>query len=250
MAEVRKITINGVTYNVAVETDTTLSKDGSPADAGATGRQLESVTETVEAIKADLNYKEITINSFTNSIAGTYEIGKYFEKVSLSWSLSKTPVSQTITTKDSSQTSTEDVDPRFTTSMYNNQYVHTNTTYTLKVTDERGATATKETSVTFVNGVYYGALDYGASIDSAVILGLTRKLQSGRSVSFTAGGGKRPTYALPTRYGTPTFKIGGFDYEWEKVKTFDFTNSSGYTESYDVWMHSQNVTDSVTVNVT
>ena len=201
---------------------------------------VDELAEAIQAIQEELSYEEIAITKFTNTASGTYELGRTIDSLTISWELNKAPTSQTL--------KGESLGVNVRSKTYSS--VSTAQTYTLTVTDERGATATKDTSVSFVNGVYYGALDYGASIDSAVILGLTRKLQSGRSVSFSAGGGKRPTYALPTRYGTPTFKIGGFDYEWEKVKTFDFTNASGYTESYDVWMHSQNVTDSVTVNVT
>lgn len=207
--------------------------------------EIEQGLVALEELLADHLYDPITITAFTakDTATGknTLEIGSTVTNVAFAWSFSKTP--QTITLNGE----TIPVDSTGTTLDVN---VSGDTSWSLVATDERGATSTKDTSVSFVNGVYYGALDYGTDIDSAVILGLTRKLQSGRSVSFTAGGGKRPTYALPTRYGTPTFKIGGFDYEWEKVKTFDFTNASGYTESYDVWMHSQNVTDSVTVNVT
>jgi hypothetical protein len=232
-------TPNAVQYVEQVLTDDQQTQARENIGA-ANKNDLEALASVVEAIQAELSYEEIAITQFSNTASGTHELGKTIGSLTISWELNKAPTSQTL--------KGESLGVNVRSKTYSS--VSTNTTYTLTVKDERGATATKDTSVSFVNGVYYGALDYGTSIDSAVILGLTRKLQSGRSVSFTAGGGKRPTYALPTRYGTPTFKIGGFDYEWEKVKTFDFTNASGYTESYDVWMHSQNVTDSVTVNVT
>ena len=45
------------------------------------------------------------------------------------------------------------------------------------------------------------------------------------------------------------FTIGGFEYEWVKLGTIEFTNASGYMESYDVWQHPQDVTGSMTVTV-
>jgi hypothetical protein len=52
MAEVRKNTVNGVTYDVAVATDTTLRKDGSPADAGAVGESLGDIESALDSIIA------------------------------------------------------------------------------------------------------------------------------------------------------------------------------------------------------
>jgi hypothetical protein len=43
-------------------------------------------------------------------------------------------------------------------------------------------------------------------------------------------------FALPTSYGTPLFNVGGFDGGFNLIKTFNFTNYSGHTESYDVWI--------------
>lgn len=250
------------------ELDNTLAIDGAAADAKATGDAIEKLKErTQEAVTtlqggitavatnldkrasaieqeiADLKYVEIEITSISNDV-GTVEMGTTVKAVTVSWKLNKEPVSQTV--------NGEAVEATARSKALTGLNITTGTYFPVTVTDERGATDTGRTSVKFLNGVYYGALEYGAAIDSAAILGLTRKLQGDNVVSFTVtpGEGKRPAYACPTRYGTPTFVIGGFAYEWEKVSTFDFTNASGYTESYDVWMHGQDVSDSITINVT
>lgn len=198
---------------------------------------LDNRILALETDVADLKYVPIEITGIGNNI-GTMEIGSTFDSILISWSLNKDPASQTINGEEI------DIAQRSAT-------MGMADAYTLTVTDERGKEDTAETKVNFYNGVYYGSMDYGAAIDSAVILGLTKKLQNSKALNFeTPGDGKRPVYALPTRYGTPTFKIGGFEYEWEKVATFEFTNASEYTESYDVWMHGQNVADRITVNVT
>lgn len=248
--------------------DTTLTKEGTAAEAKATGdaiaklRELmqKAVTtlesgisavedacderyEKLEEAVADLQYEEVSVVSISNSV-DTVEKGTTVAAVTILWTLNKEPVSQSV--------DGEEVEASARSVTLEGLSLTDDKTWTLKAVDEREAEATATTSVKFLNGIYYGALEYGAAMDSAAILGLTRKLQSTKTVTFTVppGEGKRPAYALPSNgYGTPTFKIGGFEYEWEKVSTFQFTNASGYTESYDVWMHGQDVSGTITVNV-
>ena len=204
----------------------------------AAQKDLEEIRKDI----ADLKYVPIAITSVSNNV-GTVEMGVTVEEVTITWTVNKAPVSQMV----------EDVavEPDATSKTLTVPGFTKDTGFTVSATDERGATDEVYTHVTFLNGIYYGALTHGGTIDSAAILGMTRSLQSGRAVGFGVYCEEdRPAYACPTRYGTPTFKIGGFQYEWEKAATFDFTNASGYTESYDVWMHGQNVNGSITVNVT
>lgn len=191
---------------------------------------------------ADLKYVPIDITQITDDIV-TMEIGSVVSEVTVSWVLNKEPVSQTL--------EGDAVDSALRSKTLTGLELRENKSFTLVVTDERDATDTASTAVTFLNGVYYGALATGLLPDSAEVLSLTRKLQSGRNVSFTysPGAGKRPTYACPSRYGTPKFTIGGFEYEWVKQGTIDFTNASGYSESYDVWQHPQDVGESLTITV-
>lgn len=95
----------------------------------------------------------------------------------------------------------------------------------------------KSTNISFLNGVYYGAAVAPDAIDSAFVLTLTKTLQGGKGKTFTVNAetGESIFYIIPSRYGTPAFKVGGFDGGFTKTATIQFTNSSGYTESYDVW---------------
>lgn len=204
---------------------------------------------TLEQQMADLLYKAITITAFTAKDAATskstLELGTKVTDVTFAWAFSKTPKTVTFNGKEMS------VDSAGTT--LSGLSVQSNTSWPLVAADERNTQAKGSAGLIFLRGVYYGVLKHGADIDSAAILAMDKKLQTGRTMNFTVnpGAGMRPAYALPSSgYGTPTFKIGGFEYEWEKVATFDFTNASGHTESYDVWMHSQDVTGSITINVT
>ena len=227
--------INGVepdeTGNVDISGDTTidstLSVEGTAADAKATGERITAL----ESKMADLLYEAIKITSFTNNV-GTVEMGRTITEVTFTWRFSKTPVSVMFNGE------TVAIDSTGTT--LTGLSLTSNKTWSLKATDDRGAAPTASTGVSFLNGVYYGVLEDGTEIDSSVILGFTKKLQGSRGMTFTvnAGATQRIAFAIPARYGTPTINIGGFDYEFEKT-TFDFTNASGYTESYDVYMSSQ-----------
>ena len=204
--------------------------------------EIYKLMQDVEKIKEELNYKEIAIVKFTNPAAGTHEIGSTINGVTMSCELNKTPESQTLNGSaiETDARSKEYADP-----------ITTNQTYALAVTDERGATATASTAINFYNGVYYGVLETGAAIDSVAVLSLTRKLQSSKGITFTANAGaaQKIVFALPTRYGTPNFNVGGFDGGFAKANTFDFTNASGYTESYDVWLSENVGLGSTTVKV-
>lgn len=206
----------------------------------ATDGRITYLEDELEALLADLNYKNIDITGFSCPGAGTYEMGQSVAAPTVSWSLNKDPASQSM--------NGEALGVTVRSKVYSGN-ITSNKTYTLNVTGQKGETDSASGSFTFYNGVYYGSMVAGSAINNAAILALTKKLQSGRSVSFRVSS-NRPVYACPTRYGTPKFTIGGFEYEWDNVATFDFTNASGYVESYSVWMHTQNVSGSVTINVT
>ena len=134
---------------------------------------------------------------------------------------------------------------------YRGVNIQGNKTFTLAVTDERNAKASKSASLTFYNGVYYGAMKDGTEITSAAILGLTRKLQGSKSITFTAtaADGYRLVYAIPTAYGTPVFNVGGFEGGFSKAATISHTNASGHTENYAVWLSDNISLGSTTVKV-
>ena len=199
----------------------------------------EKIARMEQAI-ADLQYVPIDITSMSNNV-GTAEMGSTVESVTISWALNKEPKSQMVNGKEVAVGDRSAVvDGPFTSEQI----------FTVKATDERGATDSASTSISFYNGVYYGVLDDGVVIDSAAVLSLTKKLKSAKGVTFTdtAGDNQRFSYAHTSRYGTPKFVIGGFEYEWTKA-TIDFTNASGYTEKYDIWQHGQPGGGNLTVAV-
>ena len=202
---------------------------GPKGDPGATTADGVSYGDTtVAAVLDDLLYTAIQITSFTNNV-NTVEIGSTVDTVVLNWNYNKTPEELTL--------DGQGIDASLKTKTIESAGIKANKTYTLKAVDERDAEATKTTAITFLNGVYWGVGADQSSFDSAFILGLTKGLQSSKVKTFTvnAGASQHIYYAIPTRYGTPAFKVGGFEGGFAKAATIDFTNASGYMESYDVY---------------
>lgn len=233
---------NVLSVNVSdvVEVDNLL-----PISSHAVAKKYASVQIDINNILkdiADLKYIPIAITKITNNV-GTVEIGTVVNAPTVSWSLNKSPTKQTLERAELSTDSRAEI--------LSNLTLSENKTFSLVVTDERGASDSETTSITFLNGVYYGVLESGATIDKAAIQALTKKLQASRGITFTvdAGATQQIIYAIPTRYGTPNFNVGGFDGGFAKATTFNFTNGSGYTESYDVWLSENVGLGSTTVKV-
>lgn len=209
---------------------------GDKGDPGATtaegvsygeGNVKEALDDMNEKL-GDLLYEAIAITSFTNSV-NTVEMGSTVNTVVLTWKTNKTPTTLTL--------DGEGIDKSLTTKTIENASLKSNKTYTLKAVDEREAAATKTTAVTFLNGVYWGVGEDKSSFDSAFLLKLSKGLQASKAKTFTvnAGASQHIYYALPSRYGTPSFKVGGFEGGFAKAATIAFTNASGYQENYDIW---------------
>ena len=209
---------------------------GPKGDPGATDAagvtygetNVEEALDTLKSQMEDVLYEAIQITSFTNNV-GTVEMGSTVNTVVLNWATNKTPEELTL--------DGEGIDKTLKTKTIENANIKSNKTYTLKATDERDATATKTTAINFLNGVYWGVAEDKADFDSAFILGLTKGLQGSKAKTFTvnAGATQHIYYAIPSRYGTPSFKVGGFEGGFAKVDTIEFTNASGYAENYDIY---------------
>ena len=208
--------------------------DGSQINAGdiVIPKPVKGVDYFTEADKAELiaeilDYKAIAISSFA-ATPSTAEMGSTVNSVALSWAVNKTPTTLTL---DGATIDTTETKKTLTGTFTSNK------TWTLKATDERGATATKSATLSFLNGVYYGAAAKPSAYDSAFILGLTKNLRSSKltSLSVNAASSQYIYYCLPKRMGTCAFKVGGFDGGFSLVDTISFTNASGYTEDYYIY---------------
>ena len=231
--------------NGSIEVDSELVIEGKAADAKATGDAIAAMNLALQELSnhvEELHYIpiEITSCSVSPSVA---EKGSKVTSATVSWVVNKNPVSQRV--------NGDIVDNGLRSKQITGLSLTAETAFAVSVEDERKID-TDTAVLKFYNGVYYGALAADAVINSSAILSLTRSLQAGKGKTFTATAraGQKFAYALPSGYGEPAFNIGGFDYVWEKAATFDFTNASGYTEQYDVWLNDEVVVGTRTIKVT
>ena len=208
-----------------------------------TDRTLVGAINEVYTQVADLLYKAISIASFSHN-KGTLERGAIVTNVALSWSTNKTPTSLTLD-GESVLGSTSKTFSGLSITWNNNK------TWTLVATDERGEEAQRTTSISFQNGVYYGKATEPTSYTSEFIKTLTKQLTGSKysPITVNAGANEYIFYCVPTRFGACAFEVGGFTGGFGKVATINFTNASGYSESYDIYKSDKANLGSTKVNV-
>lgn len=187
------------------------------------------IQKDIQKLREDLEYVPIDITSISSTVTKA-EMGSVVNNVTISWVVNKTPKEQTLNGSE--------VAVNLRSVALTEQGITANKTFTVKVTDERNATDTASASISFLNGVYYGAASTPETVDSAFVLSLTKKELSntkGRTINVNATEGENIWYALPTRLGACNFSVGGFSGGFDLVDTIQFTNASGYTESYYIY---------------
>ncbi len=195
----------------------------------ATKVDTEDRLAALEEQVGDLLSKAIAFTS-GSATPGEAEIGASVASVVLKWSTNKTPTTLTLdgTALGTTETTRTMTGP-FTT----------NKTWALKATDERGATATRNLSLTFKNKVYWGVgTATGTAIDDAFVLGLSGSAFAtgrGRTFSANAGAGQYIYYVFPKSWGTPVFKVGGFEGGFALDREWEHTNASGGKVQYQAW---------------
>lgn len=120
--------------------------------------------------------------------------------------------------------------------------VSANKTWTIIVKDKRPNEVvidkSANTTLTFMNHVYYGAAADPQSLDSAFVRSLTNSPLSttrARTFDVNAGTDQRIWYAVPTRLDACTFSVGGFTGGFSSRTIVSVTNGSGHTEDYYVY---------------
>ena len=181
----------------------------------------------------DLLYVPISIDEFKSSVTSA-EKGSTVTETTLSWTLNKDPEAVSIDgvaveTLESADYTLRDL------------AITANKKFTLSATDERGKTVTKDATINFYNGVYYGVSAIPEAYDSAFIIALgnsgKKVLRGSKLTSFTvtAGEGEYIYYCLPVSMGACSFKVGGFDGGFDLVATLAYTNEYGHTEQYYIY---------------
>lgn len=212
--------------------DPTLTKSGWAADAKVVGDRLRA-----------LEYVPIKIASFGNNV-NNVELGTVVTNISFTWTLNKT--AQTISFDD------RPLDASISSYTLANQSITANKTWRLSVSDENNYSVSATSSVTFLNGMYWGAAAKPATYNSEFILNLKKELRSNRtkSVTVTVPTGQFFFLAIPTRFGNCTFEVGGFKGGIAKTTTIEFTNTLGYKENYDIYISDNSGIGTKTINIT
>lgn len=216
-----------------------ISGGGGGASSAENVAYLNGDITNVKQALDKLLYSDLSIN-LSSPTTLTQEKGTVLSNTVLNWTYSKDIVTQTL------NSNALDVALRtFTdTTSFN-----TNKTYTVGANDGTKA-FTKSISFNFYNGIYYGVATE-STYNSAFVVGLTKKLQSTKGTTFTVncGVGQYIYYACPVTYSVPSFNVGGFDGGFSEVSIFDFTNSSGFVESYQLWKSDNSSLGNTTVTV-
>lgn len=162
---------------------------------------------------------------------GTVEIGTVITSVILNWSLNKPMVSETLSGPGTPGAITP---PTITTYTVTGQHIVSNTTYSITVNDGTN-NASSSTGIYFENKRFWGA-NAQAVPDQGMLASLSSELSTSLAQTRTISPSAQYVYfAWPSSFGTPTFTVNGLlNTAWEKT-TFDYTNSQGYTTSYDAY---------------
>lgn len=195
----------------------------------------------------DLAYTKIAVNSLTATNSSN-EIGATVAATDVAWTLNKEPKTQKIKFGSDAE---EVLDKVLRKKSYTGKTIKTNTNIVLTVTDERDAIVSRTVGIIFQPKVYWGKTNKEQMEDADILALEGSALAGGRGRTFTvnAGAGEKIVYAFPTSFGTPTFNVGGFDGGFKKMKTLEFTNASGHTQNYDVWVSVNAGLGSTTVTV-
>lgn len=195
----------------------------------------------------DLAYTKIAINTLTATNSSN-EIGATVTASDIAWTLNKEPKTQKIKFGSDAE---EVLDKVLRKKSYTGKTIKTNTNIVLTVTDERDAIVSRTVGIIFQPKVYWGKTNKEQMEDADILALEGSALAGGRGRTFTvnAGAGEKIVYAFPTSFGTPTFNVGGFDGGFKKMKTLEFTNASGHTQNYDVWVSVNAGLGSTTVTV-
>ena len=204
----------------------------------------------------DLEYVPIEISNFriTTPENGIARIGSTISSVAFAWAVNSTPVSQKLSGTDITGTLDIETDDRTTEVSVS---LTSNGTYTMTAKGDSspshpsGSTNSKTCTLYFYNDIYWG-VSASATVDSAFVRGLSNSVLSGsraRTVTVNATSGKYIWYAVPTRLGTCSFNVGGFDGGFESPQTVSVTNASGYAENYYVYRSTNASLGSTTVKV-
>lgn len=208
---------------------------------------IEGLLEALGVLEdkvAKLLDEPIVIQSFKSS-HGTVELGRTVD-VTLSWSLSEEAKAQVLDGVALSADARSKVIEGVTMSAPGTKK------WVLEVVGEFDEEVSGSASVTFANGIYYGAAAAPEAYDGDFIGGLSHSvLRNSKLSSFTvtADGEKYIYYCLPVRLGKCVFSYGANEGGVTLVDTVLFENASGYKEDYYIYRSDESGLGNTTLGV-
>ena len=196
-----------------------------------------NITNVKEALDK-LLYVPLTIT--LSASKGIVEKGSVLTNTKFNWTYNKKVLSQAF---DNIK-----LDNNIREYIYSNA-ITSNKSFKLVASDDRSEVS-KTVSISFLNGRYWG-VSSSDEYDSDFILSLSKELVENKSKTFTVNCGENQYifYCVPSRLGTCSFKVGSFEGGFNKVSTIQFTNSSRFTESYDIYKSANDNLGNTTVVV-
>ena len=201
--------------------------------------EIEDKLKAHQEALDELLYVPLTIN-LTSNTQTALEIGTTINSVVFNWNYNKDIVSQKF--------NNQALEASLRSYTYNLPF-NSNQSFKLEANDGKGD-FNKSISFNFLNGRYCGVSSSNI-YDSDFIKTLSKELSSSKGKTFTVdcGEGQFIFYCVPTRFGNCSFKVGGFEGGFNKVNTIEFTNASGYVESYDIYKSTNSNLGNTTVVV-
>lgn len=211
------------------DSDITLLLNTSGVNSGDQTAETVTYTESL-SVKDVLDQLLYVTPLVTLSGGSSYEKGETVASVALTWTINKDIISQSL---NNGIGSIIPVSTRNYT--HSSQSITSNRTYTITVNDGTN-NAISSTSVVFYSKRYWGVSE-NTSLNDAQIIALSSEFSTSRvqTRTFDCTGGKYFYFAFPSSFGTPSFTVNGLSFSDVNLTTQNFTNSSGYTESYYVY---------------
>lgn len=200
----------------------------------------EGRLRTIESALDELMYKPIAITSL--SLSKTIaEMGEVVTGLKATWIYNKSPTTQSFDgiTLDNAVRSYDIIGE-----------ITSNKSYRLTASDGK-TNVSRNVGINFYNGKYYGATLEPAGYDSSFIMTLNKQLTNNKNGDFSVNcmTNQYIYFAIPTRFGKPTFKVGGFEGGFVLVNTIKFTNKFGYTEDYNIYKSENESLGNTTVSI-
>lgn len=204
--------------------------------------KIREIESELNQTNAQLSKLEDQVNPFTSTLSISKQIAELgsSQNLTLNWSYNRDIKAQKI--------NSDNLDVSVRSKSYSN--VSSSATYTLTATSTLDLTTSKSVSITFANGIYYGASS-STNYDSGLIKSLTKELSTNKSRTITvnASSGEYIYYCVPTRLGECSFNVNGFGGGFYKVATVSFTNDFNYTENYFIYKSTNSNLGNTTVVV-